>query len=301
WKQSNKRHLIILNYHRTVNGNLRSQMRYLRRHYRIMHLEDALEVLYASDQASKTRDRRIPLVLTFDDGYLDNYTYGWPLARRLRIPMTIFLIPGYTDSGKCFWWLAGEYLVSHTKIDNIIIGGRMYCLAEAEDRKALTEDINIYVRHATTVDAREAFLEEVQQKLGVSLPKRTGKDADDIALPMTWAEIDEMEQSGWVSFGAHTMHHPILAYVSDLAEVEHEVAECRSVLEQRLGHSIRTFAYPIGKLEHIESKGLHAVKKAGYPWALTTIEEANTPQTDPLLLRRQPGDITQHWLITASE
>ena len=43
------------------------------------------------------------------------------------------------------------------------------------------------------------------------------------------------------------------------------------------------------------------MKAAGYKWAVTTIEEVNAPQVDPYLLRRLPGDITQHWLIMASE
>ena len=110
-----------------------------------------------------------------------------------------------------------------------------------------------------------------------------------------------MEASGWVSFGAHTMHHPILAYLADPAEVQREVEECRTVLEQQLGHPVRTFAYPVGKLEHIGDEGLRAVKAAGYAWAVTSIEETNTAQTDPYLLRRLPGNVNQHWLLMASD
>jgi peptidoglycan/xylan/chitin deacetylase (PgdA/CDA1 family) len=110
-----------------------------------------------------------------------------------------------------------------------------------------------------------------------------------------------MEESGWVSFGAHTMHHPILAYLADPAEVRREVEECRTLLEQKLGHPVHTFAYPVGKPEHIGDEGLRAVKEAGYTWAVTTIEEANTAQTDPHLLRRLPGDVDLHWLVMASE
>ena len=110
-----------------------------------------------------------------------------------------------------------------------------------------------------------------------------------------------MEESGVVSFGAHTMRHPILGYLADPAEVQQEVGECRRVLEQQLGHPVRIFAYPVGKPEHIGEEGLQAVKEAGYGWALTTIEEVNNPQTDPYLLRRLPGDLAQHWLVMASE
>src|SRR5690348_4767599 len=116
--------LIILNYHRASGGDLRRQMLYLRRHYRIMHLEDALEEFYTSQASGQIqRGRRIPLVLTFDDGYRDNYMYGFQLARELQIPITIFLIPGYIESGERFCWLEGKCLAYHTQIDEVIIDG----------------------------------------------------------------------------------------------------------------------------------------------------------------------------------
>jgi peptidoglycan/xylan/chitin deacetylase (PgdA/CDA1 family) len=124
---------------------------------------------------------------------------------------------------------------------------------------------------------------------------------EEASLPLTWAEIHKMEESGLVSIGAHTMHHPILAYLADPEEVRSEVVECRTVLEQRLGHPVRTFAYPIGKFEHFGEEGLQAVKASGYKWALTTIEAVNTPKSDPYLLNRLPGDVEQHWLVMASE
>src|SRR2546427_3585444 len=46
---------------------------------------------------------------------------------------------------------------------------------------------------------------------------------------------------------------------------------CRTVLEQQLGHPVRTFAYPVGKAEHIGAAALRAVREAGYDWAVTTI------------------------------
>src|SRR5579885_8970 len=106
YAQRGRRRLVILNYHRATGDTLRRQLLYLRRHYRIMHLEDALEEFYAPSLPGQTRsDRRIPLVLTFDDGYRDNYTYAFQLACELRVPITVFLIPGYVESGERFWWL----------------------------------------------------------------------------------------------------------------------------------------------------------------------------------------------------
>ena len=110
-----------------------------------------------------------------------------------------------------------------------------------------------------------------------------------------------MEESGWVSFGAHTMHHPVLSYLADPAEVQGEVEQCRAILEQRLGHRVRTFAYPIGQPQHIGSNAIRAVHQAGYDWALTTVYGFNTPRRDPYLLRRVEVDVNQHWLVLAAE
>jgi len=97
------------------------------------------------------------------------------------------------------------------------------------------------------------------------------------------------------------MHHPVLAYLSDPAEVQREVGECRTVLEQQLGHPVRTFAYPVGKPEHIGDAALRAVREAGYDWAVTTINGTNTSQSDPHQIRRVASGVSRHWLVMAAE
>lgn len=291
--------LLILNYHRAVGGDLRHQLLYLRRHYRIMHLEEALDELYTSGRAVKrSRDRRTPLVLTFDDGYRDNYTLAYALARELRIPLTIFLIPGYIDSGDHFWWMEGERLARRAQVHEALIEGRSYHLDSDKERQLLAHAIDARVRYASTVAEREAFLASVREVLAI--PSLVEIE-EQLEMPLTWDEVQEMEASGWVSFGAHTLHHPVLACLRDPREVQCEVGACRMEVEQHLGHPVRTFAYPIGKLEHIGDEGLRAVREAGYTWAVTTIEGINTAQTDPYLLQRLPGNVTVHWLVMASE
>ena len=299
WTQRSKQHLVILNYHRATGGDLRRHLLYLRRHYRLLNLESALEELYrTSKQGYQKQDRRTPLVVTFDDGYHDNYTDGFALARELKVPITIFLIPGYVESGDYFWWEEGTRLVHRAQVDEVTIEGRSYCLKRPNGRKDLAQAIDTRVRHATSVVEREAFLAYVRKLLNVS---STRLSEEEPALPLSWAEIQEMEESECVSFGAHTMHHPILAYLTDPNEIRREVQECRTQLEQRLRHPVRTFAYPVGQRQHINETVLHIVKQAGYDWAFTTMYGFNTQQSHPYLLRRIEVDVSQHWLVMAAE
>ncbi len=277
WIRRSGQHLVILNYHQATGGDLRRHLLYLRRHYRILHLEAAMEELsMPSKNGKQVGDRRTPVVLTFDDGYYDNYTHGLALARELQMPFTIFLVPGYVESGDYFWWREGNRLVSHTQMREATIEGRIYRLDQPQERNGLAEAILTRLCQATSV---------------------AGKPA----VPLKWAEVREMEESGWVSFGAHTMYHPILAYLTDPTEVQREVEECRIMLEQQLGHPVRTFAYPIGQLQHIGDNAIRAVQKAGYEWAFTTLYGFNTPRSDPHLLRRIEVDVSQHWLVMAAE
>ncbi len=299
WIRRSGPHLVILNYHQATGGDLRRHLLYLRRHYRILHLEAALEELYMpSKNRKQVRDRRTPLVLTFDDGYYDNYTHGLALARELQIPFTLFLAPGYVESGDYFWWREGNRLVSHTQVREATIEGRIYHLDQPEERNILAQEILARLCQATSVAERQEFLRAVRQALPV--PPSVAPE-EKPALPLKWAEVRELEESGWVSFGAHTMHHPILAYLTDPGEMQREVEECRTMLEQQLGHPVRTFAYPIGQLQHIGDNAVRAVQKAGYEWALTTLYGFNTPRSDPHLLRRIEVDVSQHWLVMAAE
>jgi peptidoglycan/xylan/chitin deacetylase (PgdA/CDA1 family) len=301
WIQRSGPTLSILCYHSASGGYLREHLLYLKRHYRILHLEAALEELYQPTQEKHPdKDRRPLLALTSDDGYHDLYTYALPLACELHAPLTVFLIPGYTESGKRFWWQESEYLLLHTSVSETTFAGYTYHLGNVAEKQALGQAIDACLRHATSVSERETLIETIRTELGVPCSAELAEQ-EKALLPLTWVEVDKMEQSEWFSFGAHTMHHPTLAYLSNPTELQHEVSECRIVLEQQLGHPVYTFAYPIGKEEHFVERDVQAVEAAGYRWAVTAIHGLNTCQTDPYRLQRIVVDVDQHWLMIAAK
>lgn len=301
WRmQRQKPRVIILNYHRASAGDIRQHMRYLKRHYRVLHLEEALEELYMPAKSGNPA-RRTPVVLTFDDGYRDNYTHAFKAAVELQVPITIFIIPGYIDSGDFFWWGEGKRLVERTQLQELTFAGHTYHLHWPEDQKALSAFIDMRLRAASSVAERDAFLFEVRQALAVPMDVICTVTVKDANISMSWLEIAEMQRSGWVYFGAHTMNHPVLSYLTDTAEIYHEIAVCREVIHQHLEKQICTFAYPIGRNEHIGAEAIKAVQMTGYKWAVTTTSGFATAQSDPYRLERVLVDVRRHWLLLAAE
>jgi len=299
WLNRSGQKLVILNYHQATGGDLLSHLHYLYRHYRIVPLEAALEELYMPyKRAKRVGKQRVPLVLTFDDGYHDNYTHAFAFARHLQVPFTVFLIPGYIESGDYFWWQEGNRLVSRTQISEVNIEGHVYHLDQSEERNTLSQHIFTRLCQSTSIAEREAFLSTVRKAMDV--PSSVAPE-EKAMLPLQWTEVREMEESGLVTFGAHTMHHPILTYLTDTREIRSEIEQCRSALEDQLGHRVRAFAYPVGRRQHIGDNVISTVQQAGYDWAFTTMYGLNTPQTNPYLLRRIEADVTQHWLVVAAE
>jgi peptidoglycan/xylan/chitin deacetylase (PgdA/CDA1 family) len=69
------------------------QMKYLKDHgYRAMHLAEAARVLGLGKSAV---DR--PVVITFDDGYLDVYHHAFPILKKFNFTADLFLVSSYLD------------------------------------------------------------------------------------------------------------------------------------------------------------------------------------------------------------
>ena len=62
---------------------------------------------------------------------------------------------------------------------------------------------------------------------------------------LSWSEIKELDKYG-IEFGAHSLSHPDFTKIS-LEEVKRELVESKSVIEEKLGNAVETFAYPYGK------------------------------------------------------
>ena len=284
------RRFIILNYHQSARGDLHRHLLYLRKYYRLQFVEHGIEELY-NKPARPEKDRRLPLAITFDDGYVDNYTCAYALARKLQIPITIFLSTGYVEKGAAFWWF--DNLVEKARVKQITLDGRTYMLGSVDGQYELSRFIDEQVKQRTDKQELEAYLANICELLAVPAVKVD----ETFTTMLTWKQVEEMLASGLVAFGGHTLHHCTLATLSSIDEAYEEIASCRALLQEKTGRAARVFAYPHGGAEHIGLYGVPAVERAGYQWALTTLQGMNTARTHPYLIRRVSVDAQLPFLL----
>src|SRR5208282_2140101 len=62
------------------------------------------------------------VMLTFDDGYRDNYEIAFPLLRSYGVHAVFFLATGYLDAPRAPWWDDIAWMVDRADARTIEIG-----------------------------------------------------------------------------------------------------------------------------------------------------------------------------------
>lgn len=105
---------------------------------------------------------------------------------------------------------------------------------------------------------------------------------------MSDEEVREMQESGYIEFGGHTLSHISFLKASD-EEAEKEIFEDKKITEKRLEKELNVFAYPYG---HRKEETKEMVKKAGYKFAVSTDTGSGIFTEDLYDIRRTAIDKT---------
>lgn len=79
---------------------------------------------------------------------------------------------------------------------------------------------------------------------------------------LTWPQIDELNSSGLITFGAHTVHHPDLTRLR-ADQIYFELKAAQNTLKQHTHQDISFVAYPYGKSNDLVRKIAEVIKFSG--------------------------------------
>lgn len=255
------------------------QMAHLARHFRPVSCQQVADALHHG----KALPRRAVMV-TFDDGFRDNYEVAFPVLKRLGMPAVFFLSTGYIGGQQLFWFDRVVHLLLRSAAPSLqleALGMTLKLTGDAMARRAVAIELLNRLKLASETE-RLLVLRQLELAANVLI----NEDESALSLPMTWAQVREMAQAG-MEFGSHTVSHPILSAMSDAKQLGMELEASKDDIERATGQSVIALAYPVGGANAVNPQVLAATAHAGYSIAFTYQSGVNRlASTAPLLLKR---------------
>ena len=296
WKRIKSNSLLVLTYHRISDvpdfedslkislENFENQMRFIRKSYRLISGAELADIIKNRKPFPENS-----CLVTFDDGWKDNYTNAFPVLKRLGIPAIIFISTDYVGTNQAFW---------HEQLVTILDGRSSYPdikkQSGALDKYPSVLSKKIWDILEKPIPVRRPFIEELVSYLKGFDPKRINdliqklrilldcREEDHPPIMLTWEQTKEMSQNN-ICFGSHTKSHAILTNVS-ISQVTEEITESKKIIEDRLGKPVYFIAYPNGN--HNEAI-IKATEESGYLAGFTCMPGINSSAEKPFELKRR--------------
>lgn len=198
--------IIVLNYHKIDNMNISlsvspedfdRQMKYLVDHH--FHAITPQEMYAALIEGAVLPEN--PVLITLDDGYLDNYTNAYPILKKYGLKATIFVITGFMDRGQPGYFTWGQ-------------------AAEMEASGLINIESHT-VTHSSLTDLSEEQIEREIKTSKADIERRLGKQVDFLAYPTGTYNLHIaaiVKEAGYK--GAFTVHYGNVDQASNLFALE---------------------------------------------------------------------------------
>ncbi len=209
--------------------------------------------------------------ITFDDGWLDNYQWAYPLLRERDLPATVFLVADRVGTDGAFW--PDEVCARLGALSNGEAATLVRRLVPAASAGPPV-DVFLDALKGMRPDDRDRMLGELRKETATPEQRRELLD---------WSEVETMHRGG-ISFESHSVSHAILPTVTP-DEARAELVGAREALEARGLGTAKALAYPSGAHD-AQVRAL--AREAGYRAGLTMAYGVARAGDDPFELPRIP-------------
>jgi peptidoglycan/xylan/chitin deacetylase (PgdA/CDA1 family) len=241
------------------------QMQYVAKHYSPITFATLIDTL---DTGHKLPPR--PIIVTFDDGFDDNFHVAFRVLKALNVPATFFISTGYINQPRTFWFDWLHYLAKRELPARALVAGdyRRGPTGTPTETAESIDALFAYVKRLPDEALRE-HLRTLESAFGTAYPASGFPQS----FPLTWNQVREMSAGG-MEFGSHTVSHPILANLTPEA-LTAELVQSKHHIEREIGEPVRVLSYPNGDEHAFDSRVIDAAKNAGYQLAASYLNGTN--------------------------
>ncbi len=212
-----------------------------------------------SVMANKQKRTKPFAVITFDDGYSDNYEFAYPILKKYDVPFCIYLSVNLVNAGGKVWNypLIAERIIRNNEYLELADGTEYVCQTEEDKDK-------------TFLSVKSWILNQPYDKLKDNFRMQFGKYLnDDVFVPdtLTWNQVEKLSKDRLCTFGSHTMSHCRLSF-SEQSWLEYELSESKKEIESHTGKSVEHLSYPYGWKTDVSAAAAEYAEKAGYKTAM---------------------------------
>ena len=252
----------------------RGQIELLARRYRPVSLEQVKRFVRGEAELP-----RRAVVVTFDDGYADNYEIAAPILNQAGVPATFYVTVQCVDQRRLPWPARLRFAFRTTKkiIWSDSSGNAWPLSLESQREGGVLFACDECCKLAGPV--QEKYVAGVEAELDTQVPVESG------ALMMNYEQIRALAEQAHI-IGSHTMTHPNLAHL-DPQEARREMIESKQRLELQIKAEVRHFSYPCPALPpNWTDLTVAASREAGYETAVVTDGGSVRRGDNPLRLKR---------------
>ncbi len=257
-------------------------MNYILKHYHVISLQELVKFL---------QQGKIPpqsMVITFDDGFSDNFSFAYPYLRRHKIQTTIFLATDCIEKKKTIWIQELNYLINTVGVQKVIRSihamNEKYeidqLIIETNSKRTIRKQVEDYLAYDVNKEERKKILGSLFREFNI----RTKKVFSENQIFLTASQIRRMKKKG-IYFGNHGASHTPFSAMS-LDEQWREIVHSKKVIEENLGEDFVPFSYPFGQTKDFTLNTQRLVKEAGHSCILTAMPTLNHAGTSPFELGR---------------
>ena len=233
----------------------------------------------------KDKKKKLPkksFIISFDDGFENNFSCAIPILKRLKIPTVFYLSTNFIENNDMSWIDKVEYCFEKYN-HNLLLPWRKkdIFLNKRSDKIKYLEEIRKIVKNDKKINVDD-FCEYIFSATKIKPIKKLSTDID---KKISWSKVKTINKSNLFTIGGHSHKHISLGLLSE-KKMKYQIFKSLALFRKQINLNLKHYSYPEGQKIDFNHKVIKTLKDQKILVCPTAINGTNNLSTDFFLLKR---------------